>query len=81
MKNKNAPRGKVFVFKNESEWSAETARQVQLSSRYRSHKVVVLCKALDRPPGWVRIVTVCVYSAHMSHGSFLNVSGYIDLTH
>jgi hypothetical protein len=81
MKNKNGPQGKVFVFKDKSEWSAETAVQVQLSSEYRSHMVVVLGKALDRPPGWVRIVTVRVYPAHTSYGSFLNASGYVDLTH
>jgi len=58
MRDKNAPRGKVFDFRNKSEWSEKIAQQVHLSSQYRSHMVVVLGKALERPPGWVRIVTV-----------------------
>jgi hypothetical protein len=66
MRDKNAPRGKVFRFKRESEWGNEIAQQVHLSPLYRSHMVVVLGKALERPPGWVRIVTVCVYSTHTS---------------
>jgi hypothetical protein len=66
MKDKNAPRGKVFDFKPKLEWSYEIAQQAHLPSRYRSHMVVVLGKALQRPPGWVRIATVCVYSAHTS---------------
>jgi hypothetical protein len=64
MRNKNAPQGKVFDFKPKSEWSDEIAQQVHLSSPYRSHMVVVLGKALQRPPGWVMIVTVCVFSAY-----------------
>jgi hypothetical protein len=55
-----ASRGKVFNFKPEAEWGHEVAQQVQLSSQYRSHMVIVLGKALTRPPGWVRIVTVCI---------------------
>ena len=66
MRNKNALRGKIFDFKPKAEWNDEVAQQVHLTSQYRSHMVVVLGKALQRPPGWVRIVTVCVYSAHMS---------------
>jgi hypothetical protein len=66
MRNKNAPRGKVFDFKPKLEWGDEIAHQVQLSSRYRSHMVIVLGKALQRPPGWVRIVTVFVFSTYKS---------------
>ncbi|EHK50805.1 hypothetical protein TRIATDRAFT_296879 [Trichoderma atroviride IMI 206040] len=58
MRDKRAPRGKVFNFKPQLEWSDGTAQQVHLSSLYRSHMVVVLGKALQRPPGWVRIATV-----------------------
>lgn len=61
MRDKNAARGKVFDFKDNSERSSEVAQQVHLSSQYRLHKVVVLGKALERPPGWVRIVTVRVF--------------------
>lgn len=64
MKNKKAPRGKVFNFKDKLEWSDEIAQQVQLSSRYKLDVVVVLGKALNRPSGWVNIVTVCLYSSH-----------------
>jgi hypothetical protein len=80
MKNKNAPRGKVFDFKPKPEWRDEIARQVHLSSQYRSHMVVALGKALERPPGWVRIVTVRISPAHIST-TFLIRLGYVDLAY
>jgi hypothetical protein len=80
MRNKNAARGKVFGFKPMAEWSGETAQQVHLSSQYQSHMVVVLGKASTRPPGWVRIVTVCVHSA-LYIRTFLIWLGYVDITY
>ncbi|KAF2675036.1 hypothetical protein BT63DRAFT_450022 [Microthyrium microscopicum] len=58
MRNKGAAQGKVYKFKSKSEWSDKNAQLIQLSTRYRSHMVVVLGKAFGRPPGWVRIVNV-----------------------
>lgn len=66
MRNQNAPRGEVFDFKPKSEWGDEIARQVHLSSLYRTHMVVILGKAINKPPGWVRIVTVRVFPTHIS---------------
>lgn len=45
--------------------SQSGTQKVHLSSQYLSH-MVVLGKALTRPLGWVRMVTVCVYSAPYS---------------
>lgn len=58
MRDKKSPRGKVFSFTEKTSWDDRIAQQVRLSSNYRSHMVVVLGKAMARPPGWVRIVTV-----------------------
>lgn len=79
MRNKNAPRGTVFDFKPKPEWSDEIAQQVHLSSQYRSHMVVVLGKALKRPPGWVRIATAMSIRPYIR--TFLIWSGYVDLTY
>jgi hypothetical protein len=66
MRDKNAPRGKIFNFKPKAEWRDEIAQHVHLSSQYRSHMVVVLGRAVEKPPGWVRIVTVCVFPGHIT---------------
>lgn len=58
MKNKQSPRGRVFSFAGKESWHESVARQLQLSSTYLSHYVVVLGKAEGRPSGWVRVVTV-----------------------
>ncbi len=62
MRDKKSPRGNLFNFTPRTEWRNEIAQQVHLSGLYRSHMVLVLGKALDRPPGWVRIVTVSSHS-------------------
>lgn len=80
MRDKRSPRGKLFSFKPIGEWGDELTQQVQLSSQYRCHMVLVLGKALTRPPGWVRIVNVCMRYSHIFRVFSDQRLGYFDAT-
>ena len=58
MRDRNSPRGKIFKFKPRAVWNSSTAEQIRLSSKYRSHMVVVLGRVTQKQPEWVEVATV-----------------------